>query len=120
MSESIWDGIDKNLLKKFWAYHQENPHVYAEFLKNARLMRATGRKRYSAVCIVNKIRWDHDLKTTGKEFRINNDFMALYARLVMDMHPEFEGFFEIRSMKPFDRRESNEERYRRRENEVST
>jgi hypothetical protein len=33
------------------------------------------------------------------DFKINNDFIALYTRLLIWHHPVFDGFFEIRGMK---------------------
>lgn len=109
----IFDNIDKNLLIKFKKYHLENPKVYEEFKSNAFEMRKTGKSKYSAWTIINKIRWDHDIKTTGDVFAINNDFIALYARLLIHHHPEFNVFFELRTMKESDRRDSAEEKYRK-------
>lgn len=109
----IFDDIDKGLLARFKEYHLQNPTVYAEFKANALEMAKTGRKKYSAWTIVNKIRWDHDVKTTGDVFAINNDFIALYARLLIHHHPEFKDFFELRTMKASGRRNSAEERYRK-------
>lgn len=109
----IFDDIDTELLKKFKAYHLENPHVYDEFLSNALKMKSLGRRKYSAWTIVNKIRWDWDVQSSDRVFKINNDFIALYARLVIYHRPEFTNFFEMRKMKAFDRRQSSEEQYRR-------
>jgi hypothetical protein len=75
-------------------------------------MRSTGKKSYSGWIIANVLRWEMDIKTTGDNFIINNDFIALYVRLLIQEHPEFYSFFELRSMKPFDRRMSGEDKYR--------
>ena len=112
-NKEIFYSIDSGLLARFKKYHQENPHVYAQFKVYAAQMRQTGKKKYSAWTIINKIRWDEDLKTSDDVFRINNDFIALYARLLIFHDSSYEGFFELRTMKPFDRRESSEERYRK-------
>jgi hypothetical protein len=69
-------------------------------------MRRTGRKKYSAWTIINKIRWDRDIRTDGDVFKINNDFIALYARKLIDEDSRFDGFFELRRMKPKNRKMS--------------
>ena len=105
-------GIDAALVDRFLDYHAEHPAVFDEFVRRALQMRRSGREKYSAWSIINVIRSHHDLNTSG-EFRINNDYIACYARLAMVRHPiELEGFFELRATKPHDRRRSDEERYR--------
>jgi hypothetical protein len=109
---TIFGHTDKKLLERFRAFHDENPKVYDEFKDFALQMAKTGRKKYSAWTIVNRIRWERDLESIGSVFKINNDFIALYARLLIYHLPEMEEFFELRTMKAFDRRTSDEERYR--------
>jgi len=104
---------DARLVERFKAYHENNPSVYDEFVDRALAMHAAGRRRYSQWTIIQSIRWDYDLRTRGDVFKINNDFIALYARLAIFDHPKLNGFFELRSMKSCDRRESVEERYRK-------
>lgn len=109
---TLFDDIDKNLLSRFKDYHINNPHVYQKFRDLAFKMRETGKRKYSAWTIINQIRWDHDLNTVGDAFQINNDFIALYARLLIYRHPEFANFFELRGMKAVGRKLSGEEKER--------
>ena len=37
--------------------------------------------------------------TTGNEYKISNDFIALYARLFMHEYPDYKGFFRTKPMK---------------------
>lgn len=110
---SIFQGIDKNLLKRFKEFHEKNGFVYQEFYKLSTKMKLNGRKKYSAWTIINKIRWDYDLKTKGDVFKINNDFIALYARLVIYNDPALSDFFSLREMKQYRRVISKEESKRR-------
>lgn len=96
---SLFEDIDPLLLKKFKSYHTENPHVYTRFLELAVEMKRTGRERYSQWIIINKMRWDSDIKTKDDVFKISNDYIALYARMVVYNCPEFSGFFELKKMK---------------------
>lgn len=95
----LFDEADPRLLRRFAKYHAENPNVFAEFETYARRIAATGRQRYSAWVIIQVIRWDYDIRTTGEVFQINNDFIALYARLLITRVPWFASFLELRKMK---------------------
>jgi hypothetical protein len=97
--EHLFDRYSEKKLAKFKAYHLENPHVYQEFLKLAFKMKETGRTKYSAETIINVMRWNMDLKTTGKPFKISNDYRSIYARLLVYNHPEFIGFFDMKGLK---------------------
>ena len=57
-----------------------------------------GHKKCSAWLIVNRIRWETTIVTKGTDFKISNDFIALYARLFHVRYPEHEGFFKIKKM----------------------
>lgn len=111
MSEEkdLFQHSDKELLKRFKVFHFKNPQVYSAFKNYAEKIFLTGRKKYSAWTIIQVIRWEHDLKTSGEVFQINNDYIAIYARLLIHNHKKFNGFFELRSMKPNKRKVSKEQ-----------
>lgn len=90
---------DFTVREAFLSFHRSNPHVYREILRYAREMKARGRTRYSIWTIVGRVRWDHDIATDGRdEFKINNNFSSIYARMVEHFHPDLRGFFETRQM----------------------
>lgn len=93
-------------------FHKANPFVYKKFRQYADKIRKSGHKKYSAWTIINVIRWEEDLSTVESSFLINNDFIAIYARLLIFHDPSFEKFFELRSMKPSRRQISKEEKNR--------
>ena len=43
--------------------------------------------------IVNRIRWETDVMTTDKDYKINNDYKPFYSRLFMAEHKQYENFF---------------------------
>ena len=89
-SETVFD--------RFKRFHQENPDVYRLFRNKARKLHRVGRRHYGARRIFESMRYDHDIQTTGDDFKLNNDFCPLYARLLMMHEPQwFEGFFEMRT-----------------------
>ena len=109
--KSIFDNIDKNLLNKFKKYHEENPHIYREFKRYAYAMKGV-RSKSSAWLIINRIRWDYDIKSNSNEvFKISNDYIALYSRLLIYNDPEFKDFFVIKQMKSSGRALSIEEQF---------
>ena len=57
----------ENDAARFWAFHQENPHVY-----------------------------NTEIETQGDPFKVNNTFRARYARLLMRQEPALAGVFETR------------------------
>ena len=101
--------MDSELLRRFARYHFINPQVYVEFVAKCRLMHKRGRDHYGQRTIIEVLRWEHDLKTRGDTFKINNDYGAIYARITVIEFPELEGFFAFRRMQTVGRRMSSEE-----------
>jgi len=86
------------LEEKFEWFHHNNPHVFDELVYICRMAKAKGRKKWSIVGAVEVIRWSQ-LQTYSKDdFKINNNFRPLYARLIMEKCPDLEGFFDTRKM----------------------
>lgn len=83
---------------QFRAYHRDNPHVYALFDKYTRYAIARGKKTYSHWNILNRLRWDVEMEASDEntEFKIANDYIALYARWWMERNPAWLDFFETK------------------------
>lgn len=94
----IYKGIDSATLSAWQKYQRENPGIWQAFKKYAFEIKEAGVNRYGAKSIMERVRWHIALKTKG-EFKINNDFTALYARKLINNYPEFGSFFELRSIK---------------------
>ena len=71
----------KDLVNEFKCFHEKNPEVY---------------KNLSSEMIVNRIRWETDVMTTDKDYKINNDYKPFYSRLFMAEHKQYENFFRKR------------------------
>ena len=85
--------------ENFFNWLKENEHIYHEFVNLARKMKATGRDRWSAMSIIEIIRWETGLVSRGDVFKINNTYRSGLARLAMVENPDLKGFFEIREKK---------------------
>lgn len=87
------------LTQKFNAWNIENPQVYDLFKRFTFEAISKGHKHLSAWMIANRIRWETAIVTTGNDYKISNDFIALFARKFMEDFPEHDGFFRTKTMK---------------------
>ena len=82
---------------RFLAFHHTNPQVYSELVSQARILKSSGCRCASIALLYERLRWLHFIATKGEEeFKLNNDFRALYARLIMDQETDLDGFFKTR------------------------
>ena len=86
-------------LIEWWAWHNKNPHVYELFERFTMGAISKGHTRLSAWLVVNRIRWETTVETSGSDFKISNDYIAYYARLFHAQNPEYDGFFVTKKMK---------------------
>lgn len=94
MSESRADQIRKQYLK----FHRKNPLVWDLFEKFTLEVIKSGHLHYSADAIIHRVRWETDVVANKKsDFRINNNFVAYYARRFLRKHPKHRGFFRTRT-----------------------
>jgi len=78
----------------FKAFHKANPHVWERFVEMADRLRDRGYPRYSHDTIISVIRFQHDIRTTGKPFKIANEMKAFYGRWYIDLR-KCPGFFSL-------------------------
>ncbi len=80
----------------FLTWLTENMHVWAAFQREANRIWARGRRHYSARTIGEVLRHESALAENGSEWKLNNSHFPDLARLYLLVHPEREGFFELR------------------------
>jgi len=85
-----------SIKERFESFHELNPHVYDALLELAFQARGAGRKQYGIASLFEVLRWSYLMQTQGDEFKLNNDYRAHYARLLMKQEPVLEDFFETR------------------------
>ena len=81
---------------RFAKFHGANPHVYRALLALAKEARDAGIRKGSIKHLFGKLRWDYWMTTKGEEFKLNDAFHALYARLIAWRNPEFKDWFNFR------------------------
>jgi len=82
----------------FEKYDRENPEIWVNFVKYAAEAKAKGFKHYSANGIFEIMRW-HTKISGNDSFKISNNYRPDYARKMMRLYPEYQGFFRIKELK---------------------
>lgn len=83
---------------EFDAWHAANPLIWKYFEKYAFEALHHGRKKISHWLIINRIRWEVYVVTTGSDFKISNGTIAFYARLWRKTYPDHKSLFNIKQM----------------------
>lgn len=96
--------MKKSIDDRFKEFHQENPHIYSGLLRLALQFKEEGRGKIGISLLIEVLRWNTRIKTkTTESFKICNDFKPLYARLLVEKHPELKDLFVIKHMWRSDR-----------------
>lgn len=94
-------GTD-TILARFAAFHAEHPEVYAALVRLARIARARGARRVGMRLLWERLRWEivvEGLGVGGDGFKLNNNFVPHYARLIATNEPELAELFELRRLR---------------------
>jgi hypothetical protein len=83
---------------EFDVWHKDNPMIWAYFQRFALEAVDKNRKKISHWLIINRIRWEVYVLTTGEDFKIDNNFIAFYARLWIEKYPQHKDLFNIKHM----------------------
>lgn len=83
---------------RFEEFHADNPRVYATLVDLAREWIArTGRHKLGIKTLYERARWEIALATSDADFKLNNNFTAFYARLIMAQESDLDGLFDLRT-----------------------
>jgi hypothetical protein len=83
----------------FEEFHAANPHVYYELRRLAFDLLDRGHRFCGIGMLWEVLRWRSMMRTSGKDFKLNNNFRSRYARLLMGSEPALAGFFETREIR---------------------
>lgn len=97
-------GAPEELRKRFAKYHAAHPRVWELFKIYSDKAYVSGKRKFSAWAIINRVRWDHEIESTSGriwegDFKVPNEFIALYSRMMMAVFPKFKEFFHTRPLK---------------------
>ena len=86
---------------KFEEFNRLNPQVYSVLESMTAEMVNRGRRKIGIKMLIEVLRWNYYLETDdpNSDFKINNNYVSYYARLILERHPEWDGVFELRGIK---------------------
>jgi hypothetical protein len=90
-----------NPADKFEEYHRLNPQVYTALESMTRELVNRGRGKIGIKMLFEVLRWNYYMSTNdpNSDFKINNNYAPYYARLLLEKHPEWDGIFELRTIR---------------------
>ena len=96
----FYDVMRESALGRAWVkWHQANPEFFDLFERFTAEALRRGHRNLSGWLIANRVRWETSIVTTGNDYKISNDFIALFARLYMVRNQQHVGFFRTKRMK---------------------
>ena len=84
---------------KFKQFDAANPQVYDLFKQFAFALINAGSTKISSNLIINRIRWECTIKTTGSKYLIDNRFSAWYARKFVADFPQYSDMIDLRAIR---------------------
>jgi hypothetical protein len=99
IAESEYGDFTNTIAGRFARFNANNPALLKVIEGIALDLRGRGFQHFGMKAIFERVRWLYAIKTVGDEYKLNNDFTALYARLLMDQHPSLKGFFRLRRLR---------------------
>lgn len=83
-----------------WLQTADGEAVYRSVRRRALGLRSCGWKRYGIAALWEAARFDRDLEVgpDAHGWKLNNNYRAYMARLLMEREPDLAGFFEIRTV----------------------
>ena len=93
--------------RAFWEHHIQHPGVYRLLRRLAFQAVQAGATRLGMKNLYEVARWNRmmeGLPESDDQFRLNNNWTGMYARLLMENEPALDGLFETRELRSSTRR----------------
>ena len=88
--------MNKNVSQEdFNSFDSEHPEFWEMFKKFTFEAVNSGRKKFSARTIYERMRWFTEIDS-GEKYKVNNNWVPFYARKFIKHYPEHGTFFETR------------------------
>lgn len=87
--------------RKFYEFHANNPWVYAKLREMALKLKRSGRTTYGIAVLFEVLRYEYAIHTISDDgLKLNNNYRALYSRMLAQNEPELREFFRMRLRRP--------------------
>jgi hypothetical protein len=89
------------MLKRLQTFHNANPEVLDFLVQELREVRASGWRKTSVGSLWHHARWvlTQTYRAPGETFVMSNNFFPHYERVIVILHPDMNGFFEMAKSK---------------------
>jgi hypothetical protein len=85
---------------KFRNFHAENPHVLTELERLAAQWFNAGNSKVGVQLLLEVLRYNRSITTkSADDFKVNNDFAAHYARMMVARNPGWENRIRMRALR---------------------
>lgn len=83
--------------RAFLRFHSDNPWVYDRLRDMALQLKRKGRDSYGIAALWEVLRYEHAIQTVSEDrLKLNNNYRALYSRMLAQQEPELRDFFRMR------------------------
>lgn len=97
MTDQLTLKFSASIAQKFEQFHAENPRVYTTLVRLAReWINRTGRQKLGIKTLYERARWEIALATSDPDYKLNNNYTAFYARLIMHQEQDLADMFDLR------------------------
>lgn len=86
--------------EQFEAFHERNPHIYAELRDLALKVKEQGYTRFSIRPLYERLRWRRQFEVNDNPerlYKLNDCYTRFYSIKLMEEDPELDGFFTLRA-----------------------
>jgi hypothetical protein len=80
------------------AFHHDNPHILEEIVRVCLIVQRRGRRHWSINGAFEVVRYNGEVTTTGRTYKLNNNHRSCYARWIMRDWPQLAEFFTTRAV----------------------
>lgn len=87
-----------SLIERFQVFHAANPHV-ADALESLAAQWLRHHDRVGIKALFERLRWESGIQTAGDAYRLNNNYTAFYARLLIERRPEWAHCIAVRAQR---------------------
>jgi hypothetical protein len=85
----------------FLGFHSDNPWVYDKLRDMALRLKRSGRDSYGIAALFEVLRYEYAIQTKSDDgLKLNNNYRALYSRMLAQQEPELKDFFRMRLRRP--------------------
>jgi hypothetical protein len=85
--------------ERFAEFDRRNPHVFREIRRRCNELLALGVKHFGLRLVWERMRWDHTVQTQGEPWKLNDHYVAYYARKLIESDRRFASVLELRALR---------------------